>query len=165
MSKQVDYDALARSFLDLWQDQATRTAQDPEMWALIQQWMALFTPLIQAPLGPESTAEPDEGGFTPDYRPGGARRVAAVDPSTIGERRGVDEGPETRAPGAPAEIGAATFTAVPDDRDAELERLAARIRELEKRLAFLETRRRDTAPGSGAPTERRRPGDTRRQRL
>ena len=167
MSKQLDYDALARSFLDLWQDQATRMGQDPEMWALVQHWMALFVSPTHtpAPVEPESAAERDEGGFTPDYRPGGACRVADGGPGAIGERRGVDEGPEAREPGAPAENGSAAVAAIPDDRDAELERLAARVRELEKRLASLEARRRDSASGSGTPTERRRAGDARQRRF
>ena len=57
MSKQLDYDALARSFLDLWQDQATRMGQDPEMWALVQHWMALFVPPTHAP----APVEPERG--------------------------------------------------------------------------------------------------------
>ncbi|WP_226886651.1 hypothetical protein [Nisaea nitritireducens] len=170
MSKQVDYDALAHSFLDLWQDQATRMARDPEMRTFAEQWMALFMPFAQTPAEPDGAAGREHDGFSPDYRAGGASRAhgagraAAAGPGEIGETRGVDEGPEARESGASAETGAAPVAAVPDDRDAELERLAARVRELEERLASLESRPRDTAAGSGTPTERQRRGDSRKRR-
>ncbi|WP_245577497.1 hypothetical protein [Nisaea denitrificans] len=170
MSKQVDYDALAHSFLDLWQDQATRMAHDPEMRTFAEQWMALFMPFAQAPEEPDGAAGREHDGFAPDYRAGGAGRAHGADrpagagPGDIGEKRGVDDGPEAKTSGPPAETGAAPVAAVPDDRDAELERLAARVRELEERLASLESRPRDTAAGSGTPAERQRRGDSRKRR-
>lgn len=171
MSKQVDYDALAHSFLDLWQDQATRMARDPEMRAFAEQWMALFMPFAQATAEPDDAAGREHDGFAPDYRAGGAGRARGADqpaeagPGEIGEKRGVDDGPEAKTSGAPAEAGAAPLAAVPDDRDAELERLAARVRELEERLASLESRPRDAAAGSGTPVERHRRGDSRKRRF
>ena len=68
MSKQADYDALARGFLDLWQDQATRMARDPEMRTFAEQWMALFMPFAQAPAEPGDAAGREHDGFAPDYR-------------------------------------------------------------------------------------------------
>ena len=81
MSKQADYDALARGFLDLWQDQATRMARDPEMRTFAEQWMALFMPFAQAPAEPGDAAGREHDGFAPDYRAGGASRAHA--PSTV----------------------------------------------------------------------------------
>ncbi|MEP3115853.1 hypothetical protein [Nisaea sp.] len=170
MSKQVDYDALANSFLDLWQDQATRMARDPEMRTFAEQWMALFMPFAQAPAEPDGVAAKEQDGFAPDYRAGGAGRAHGADrpagagPGDIGEKRGVDDGREAKTSGPPAETGAAPVAAVSDDRDAELERLAARVRELEERLASLESRPRDAAAGPGTSNERQRRGDSRKRR-
>tara|TARA_R110002012_G_scaffold52845_3_gene135739 strand:- start:8 stop:523 length:516 start_codon:yes stop_codon:yes gene_type:complete len=170
MSKQVDYDALARRFLDLWQDQATRMARDPEMRTFAEQWMALFMPFAQSPGEPESAAGREDDGFAPDYREGGAGRVSGGDRSTgalrdgIGEKRGVDDGSEAKEAGTPTETGAAPAAALPDDRDAELDRLAARVRELEERLAGLESRPGGAAAGSGAAAERKRRGGSRKRR-
>ncbi|MEQ8335049.1 hypothetical protein [Nisaea sp.] len=165
MSKQVDYDALARSFLDLWQDQATRMARDPEMRTVAEQWMALFMPFAQSPGEPESPADRGDDGFAPDYREGGAGRAPGAPREAIGEKRGGDDGLKGNEAGAPAEAGAASAAAIPDDRDAELERLAARVRELEERLAGLESRPGGAAAGSGTAVERKRRGDSRKRRI
>ncbi|WP_420402765.1 hypothetical protein [Nisaea sp.] len=157
MPKQIDYDALARSFLDLWQDQASRLARDPEMRTMAEQWTAMFMPVAHGAASRTAPERPEDG-FSPDYRAGGASRARGA--SGMGDAGG-DDGNRSRQSGA---AGSAAPAAVPDDRDAELERLAARVRELEERLAGVESRARERAAGSGTAAERKRRVDSRKRR-
>jgi hypothetical protein len=123
-----DLRALARDWITLWQSELAALAVDREAQETWHTMLALWAGAAGAML----TAAPRE-------RPGrGAPRHA-----------GGHAGPA-------ASPGTAPAAAAPDPRDAEIERLARHVRELEARLAEIEHGLRD---GNGGG--RRRPGQRR----
>jgi hypothetical protein len=109
---------LARDWITLWQSELTALAADRETQETWQAMVALWAGAAGAMLNGGSAASAP--------RPGdGAGRRA----------------------GSAAATGTASAAAAPDPRDAEIERLAGRVAELEQRLAGLERaeleRRRD----------------------
>src|ERR1700744_3859481 len=129
MADPPDLAALARRYVDLWQDQLTAMAADP---ALAESTARLLAALVPAGWPPQTHAQDDDAGrFSP-------RRARAKKP-----------------PPATAEAGAAAAGAAPDERDRRLAELTRRVGALEKRLAALEAGIR--APGRDAePRPRRR---------
>ncbi len=113
MSDQPDLAALAREYLDLWEDQLTAMATDPDMarqsarfFDALSAFGAQTNPLVSANLAAmlrtptESRDEPDDATSSED--------------------------------------GAQTAPASSDDRDERLDQLTRRVADLEKRIAELE---------------------------
>jgi hypothetical protein len=123
-------DSLARRYLDLWQDQWTAAAADPEvienfvrLFQMMGQGAASFAPFF---LGPTAFAGLSCPGTGWDPRP---------QPPAAGEA-GVER------PAAPAP-GAAPVRPASGDRDLVIAQLLGRIAALEERLAAVER----TPPG------------------
>lgn len=123
--KSNDYDALARRYLDLWQQEMAKLAQDPQAGGA---WATLFQGMMQNAAGAFSQAA--------------APFTAAM---TAGS-------PHARA--TTTSTGPATATATPGDGGVDvadvLRRIDARLGAIEQRLTALEatapTRRRTRAP-------------------
>src|ERR1700761_9490556 len=122
MADSPDLAALARRYVDLWQDQLTAMAADP---ALAESTARLLAALVPAGWPPQPHAQDDDAG---SFSTGRAR-------------------PKKPTP-ATAEAGAAAAGAAPDERDRRLAELTRRVGALEKRLATLEAGIR--APGGDA---------------
>src|SRR6516165_8516280 len=84
MSEQPDLEALARRYLDLWQDQATALAGDAELARQLGRWLGL---LQSGMTNAVRSAAPSPGPASAAAAPGGgeprlgelARRLAAVE--------------------------------------------------------------------------------------
>ena len=131
MTDQKDPADLARRFVDLWQDQMTAVLRDPEFGDVATRWWrywmkAGFTP----PVGPVSAPAPAQDDEGPDHDGHAARPTVA----------------QSAWPSASA--------AASRDRDADMDKLARRVRELEERLAALESD--DASDGGKVPD---RPSD------
>ena len=120
MTKPPDLDALARQYLDLWQDQLAGMAQDPEVTEMMARTvelmntnMAAFTLFAQSALG-TATGRPDSTKGNGHDTPASQRRTPAA----------------TAGPKAAA--------AASGDPNLDVDELLRRIAALEKRLAALE---------------------------
>ncbi|HVA14631.1 MAG TPA: hypothetical protein VNF99_15395 [Stellaceae bacterium] len=111
MAESPDLAALARRYVDLWQDQLTAMAADP---ALAESTARLLAALVPAGWPPQPRQDDDAGTISP-----GSRRSAA---------------PEAHSSAA----GAAAAGAASDQRDRRMAQLARRLAALEKRLAAVE---------------------------
>jgi hypothetical protein len=137
MSEQADLDELARRYLDLWQDQMTALAGDPDFAEALQQLMTAMS----IPGGAPGPAVPEFWRAWPammtGQQPGQQTEVSA------------DDGTGGVAPGSPA---AAT---APDGGGPDLDFLTRRLATLEDRIAALEAGakrgRRGTAGKSRKP--------------
>jgi hypothetical protein len=130
MSKASDLESLAKSYLDLWQDQFTAMAADP---ANAEAMARLFGAMAAGP-------------------PGGVGPAAARRPAEApNEQSGSEPGGTAGAAPGPAPAGAAS-----GDRDDRLSELAERIGELDERLARLERKlERKSGGAKGKPKKRK----------
>jgi hypothetical protein len=129
---------LARDWITLWQSELSALAVDREAQETWHTMLALWAGAAGAML----SAAPRERPRGRAYGPAAAGPAAA----------GASGGPA----GAAAAPGAAPAAAAPDPRDAEIERLARHVRELEARLAELEHGLRDGNGGDRRGPRRRR---------
>jgi hypothetical protein len=129
MADSPDLAALARRYVDLWQDQLTAMAADP---ALAESTARLLAALVPAGWPPPGTQDDDAGSFFRGPVPGTTKPQPA------------------KAQHANAKTGSAAAGAASDQRDRRLDELARSLAALEKRLAALETgirpRRRNAQP-------------------
>ncbi|MEQ8196292.1 MAG: hypothetical protein RIB59_17550 [Rhodospirillales bacterium] len=130
MTKQPDLDDLARQYLDLWQDQLTGMAQDPEVTEMMARTvelmntnMAAFTLFAQSALN-AAAKRPDGTKVDGDDQPASQRRTKS------------------------ATAGSAAAAAASGDSDLDVDELLRRIETLEKRIAALEG---GTAKKRGSP--------------
>jgi hypothetical protein len=142
MTDQPDFAALARQYLDLWEDQLTAMAADPD---LAKQTARFFDTMTQ--LG---------GTSNPVGAPGLATLMAQMSGdarATMDQSDGPKDQPTTKA-------GAASPAAAPDDRDQQLVELTRRLADVEERLHQLEagggSARRTTAKKPAGGTNGRK---------
>ena len=137
MADPKDPSALAKRFIDLWQDQIGAVAGDPEYRDTLQRWMHQWsasaftspvTPFGQRPPSSDTERMDDEKGQPRPRKRDTVTRENTVTPET---------GTETASPAS-------------GDRDHELDELTRRVRELEERLASLGPAL-DDPPASGKP--------------
>jgi len=119
----ADFKALARDWITIWHSEMAAAATDREG---VEHWQALVQQYAAAWAGAANAMT----SAWPDPPPPPSAHTASA-----GRTHG---GHDTRAarPAAPAR--AAPAAAAPDARDAEVERLARRVAELERRLAELD---------------------------
>ncbi|WP_430395526.1 hypothetical protein [Ferrovibrio sp.] len=111
-----DAGALAKRFLDLWQEQASLIATDPKLAELSGMWMAMWHKMGQVGLhggGPVPSPNPAANGPAAGPKPGNTP----------------DSAP-----------GAASAAAAPGHGQPDLAELTRRLAECEKRLGALESR-------------------------
>jgi hypothetical protein len=143
-----DLDALARDWITLWQSELTAIAADreaQESWqAILALWAgAAGAMLAAAPRFGQSGAGAFAGWPHAWFSPGSS---PAPSPAAHAEAQPPHEPAAGRA-GSTAPPGAAAAAAAPDPRDAEIDRLARHVGELESRLAELEPRLADIEHG------------------
>jgi hypothetical protein len=152
MSDTPDLDELAERYLDLWQDQMSALASDPEFAEVMNRLLASSAaampdlaaawaawPAMMAGLGAGKRTEDGKDAEQTDGGPGAA---------PTGRKGGA-----RAAKGAPRAEAAA---AAPGDRRADLVELARRLAALEDRVAALES-----GPGQGRGGARGRPRKSR----
>jgi hypothetical protein len=120
MTDQPDFTALARQYLDLWEDQLAAMAADPD---LAEQTSRFFDTMTQ--LG---------GVSNPMGAPGLAALMAQMSGNSHATTDQADGANDTRA----SEAGASPTAAAPDDRDQQLVELSRRLADVEERLHHLE---------------------------
>lgn len=121
MTDQPDFTALARQYLDLWEDQLAAMAADPD---LAEQTSRFFETMKQL------------GGISnPMGAPGLAALMAQMSGTTPATTDQADGAKNPRTP----EAGASPAAAAPDDRNQQLVELARRLDDVEERLYRLET--------------------------
>ncbi|MEK9660671.1 MAG: hypothetical protein VW644_02870 [Alphaproteobacteria bacterium] len=166
MSEPPNYAALARQYLDLWEEHLTAVANDP---ALAQQMAAMFGLMGQTmPLGMPGAAQfgataSGAAGAAADANPlaamqqAMAQMMAGFNPAASAQN-GTEKGqPDERsgsADGGPRPTtGAAAVAAAPGDGDERLDELARRLAAVEAQLAELAAgssgRSRGAADGAG----------------
>ena len=133
MSETANLDQLAERFVDLWQDQMTAMAGDPELARLMRRMLGLWG------LGPSPF-----GGTPFDVAPEPAARGTADDAGANGQ--------------AGAAVGAAAARPAPGDARAVFVELGRRLDALEERLARLETGSKGSRPRPRAKSRRRKAG-------
>jgi len=129
MPEPPELDDLARRFLDLWQQQLSAWATDPELARQMGSFMAFAT--ASMPKAP--------------FRPG------AIAPGGTGDGPAAPEA----ADGAP-QGGAAPARAAPRGGGVDLDKLAQRLAALERRLARMESGARRTGGSARKGTRKRR---------
>src|ERR1039458_8961722 len=122
-----DLQALARDWVTLWQSELAAIAADREAQESWQAIVALWAGAAGAMLAAAPRA-------WPSHAHAGDTQSARAQPSTT---PGAHEPADGRA-GAAAPPGAAAAAAASDPRDAEVDRLALHVAELESRLAEVE---------------------------
>ena len=153
MNDQPDFSALAREYLDLWEDQLTAMAADP---ALAEQGARLFETMGQlgnqvSPLaGAQMTAMMQQFMALAGAMGEGTSRHATATP---------------KQPKTGPTAGSAPAAAAPDDGDQQLDELTRRLAALEERLARLESGASATGGKPRAKTRRagttaKKPGKT-----
>ncbi len=130
MTDQPDFAALARQYLDLWEDQITAMAANPE---LAEQTARFFDTMQQF-------------GANPMAAPGLAALMAQMTGTPAQPTTDQTDGPTDRPAAA---SGTAAATAAHPDRDQRLVELTRRLADVEERLDRLESGRR-TAGGKTA---------------
>jgi hypothetical protein len=146
MSEPADLDALARRYLDLWQDQMTALAGDEEFAKALQQLTTAMG--VAATAGPAAWAAAWPGMMAGLQPPGATERKsdeqsaaegAGETPATAFEHPATDAATGgAKIPGAEAAPGAAAAAAPPRGGGDVLEQLARRLAALEERIAALE---------------------------
>ncbi|MEL0012661.1 MAG: hypothetical protein VW881_04440 [Alphaproteobacteria bacterium] len=117
MNDKPDLAALAREYLDLWEDQLTAMTSDPD---LARQTSRFFDAL---------------GAFGAQANPLFSAQLAALlRTSPPSAATGTADDRDTRSAAA---SGTETPAFAPDDRDERLDQLARRVADLEKRIAEL----------------------------
>ena len=118
MSEPPDLDALAKRYLDLWQDQLGAVSKDRETAEIMAQTMELMNAGATAFATMAAAQEnPNKGNADDDAN--------AAPTGTPGTNRGTDR-------------GTAAAAAAPGASDSDLDELARRLERLEKRLDTLE---------------------------
>jgi hypothetical protein len=143
MSKTSDLERLAKSYLDLWQDQFTAIAADPanaEAMARLFGAMAAGQSLMGSP--PEGPAK--------GQAEGPAKGQAEGRDEHTGNDGAQSADTKSAGPAGPASAGAAS-----GDRDDGLSQLAERIGALEQRIARME-RKLDRAGGGARAKPKKR---------
>ena len=113
MTDRKDPAELSRRFVDLWQEQLTALSRDPETSDAAARWWRYWLNMGVAPDRAASGQAPDGDNETSD-------QPATAEP--------------TAKPARPS-----ASASVSGDRDADMDKLARRVRELEERLAALES--------------------------
>jgi hypothetical protein len=152
MTYRKDPAGLARRFIDLWQDQLSAMARDGQSNEVLQQWSRFW---VAAGAPPGSMTSP--GGLPSGDEPT-AEATAAASPTKGTETRETSARDPTsdRLPS----VGPKTAGAPSGHGDVELDELTRRVRELEARLAAMESA---NPPAGGTPAGgSRRPARTRR---
>ncbi|HLZ65560.1 MAG TPA: hypothetical protein VKQ29_04980 [Aliidongia sp.] len=152
MSKPPDLEALARRYVELWQDQIAATAVDPELTDGLARMMHLVGGSLAAQaslwqtLWPDLVARAGAAAARPAPPPANPPEGPVHDPVRRPESRGPEK-PEARTPGSAPVAGA------PADGGHDMAQLQARLALLEERLASLEggsgAARRGTRPRTG----------------
>lgn len=114
MGDQPDFAALARQYLDLWEDQLTTMAADPD---LAEQTARFFDAMTQLGNNVNPILSANLADFMQPAQPGNAN----------------EQNPSTSTPD-----GAKASAAAPDDRDKRMDQLARRLATIEERLGQLE---------------------------
>lgn len=143
MTQPPDLDALARRYLDLWQDQMTRMANDPTTAEMMARTLSVISKTAQAftTATSRSSGGSQQETSSPDATPDAASTSdtdagTPCDQSATTVRSGDHGGQGSPSPSD----GAATAAAVPADGGVDLSRLLGRIADLEARVAELEGR-------------------------
>ncbi|MDR3538621.1 MAG: hypothetical protein P4L71_19150 [Acetobacteraceae bacterium] len=139
-----DLGQLARDWISLWQSELSAIAVDREAQETWQAMLALWAGAAGAMLH----AMPRAGSTAAPSPPSSARAGEPAGHDAQGARRAA------RRAGAEPATGTAAAAAAPDPRDAEIERLARHVAELETRLAGLE--RGDRRGPARQPRKRKR---------
>lgn len=132
MADETDLDELARRYLDLWQDQMSALASDPEA-------AEAMTRLMTAAGANGSATWP---AFVPGFGPAGAGRDGEA------SEKDPDGAATDQAEGSAASSGAAAAAASSSHGGADLDRLASRLAELEERVRALESSPRRASGGA-----------------
>ena len=125
MSNPPDFTELARQYLDLWEDQLTAMAADPELAA---QTARFFDAMGRMGLAANPMAAAGMGAFIEQMS-----AMAGVQSEQADESGTARTAPRTPPAAAP-----------PGDRDERLDELARRLADVEERLAGLEAGNRRT---------------------
>ena len=136
MPETPDPESLARRFFDLWQDQLTAVAGDPQVAETMNRWIGMTAPGMAA--------------FLPLIQAGMKGMPAKEDVRDAQGRAG-------KQPAAETAPGTAASAAAPSGGGLDLDEFTRRLAAIEKRLARLET----GASGDGEATAL---GDFGRQR-
>jgi hypothetical protein len=170
MTEEADLEALARRTLDLMQDQVSAMASDRQTTEQMQRWLQAVLQVS----GPTAAAQMMAGSMSANALAGwaglwqqglaGMAGAAGRPPADDGRRgdagsSGTAGSGEGEAAGRSASPGAAPAAAAPGDGGPGLERLEARVAELEARLAEL-----GGGQQSGDRKPRRKPGAGSRKR-
>lgn len=150
-----DVGALAKQYLDLWQEHLRTLSEDPaltETWTKTLEFMntsaaAFSQASVQAAQHMQQhtagQGAPSHDQPSPETGPTGPSAASSSGARTSGAK---SSGTRTSDPAA---SGAAAAAAAHDNRDADLDRLARRVDDLERRLAALEAGVEGRAGGSG----------------
>jgi hypothetical protein len=148
MSKPPDLEALARRYVELWQDQIAATAVDPELTDGLTRMMQLMSSGMAAQAGLWQALWPDMVARATAQAAAAAAAASAPAGDQAAGRTASQ--PEAPPPGPAPAAGA------PPDGGHDVAQLQARLAVLEERLASLEG-------GPGAPRRGTRPGPRRRR--
>jgi len=159
MPKPPDLEALARRYVELWQDQIAATAADPELTEGLARMMQLVGGGLSAQavfwqgLWPDLAARA-AATMTPAPK---APAPATPDPGPTATRADDDTWARPAEPAAPTQTpGPAAAAGASDERGVDVAQLQARLALLEERLASLEG-------GAGAARHGARPRARRRR--
>lgn len=159
MNDPPDLDDLAQQYLDLWQDQASAVARDPEVLRALSSWLAMLgsgssgaTPMAAPALGVPGTSGA-EAESVPWPAAMMAAALAGTESNEQEQQKRHDDADGRDANGTPAAAASS------GDGAGDLEYLLRRIADLEDRLAALETAR-NGASGAGSGTSGGPGGDS-----
>lgn len=145
MSETPDYAALARQYLDLWEEHLTAVANDP---ALAQQMAAMFGLMGQTmPLGMPGSGTTSDGNPLAAMQQAMAQMMAGFSPAGSAEKGQPDDRSGSDTAGSRPTPGATAAAAASGDGDERLDELARRLADVEKQLVEL-------AAGSGGRSKR-----------